>query len=169
MIAKNLKLFGKKKHFLNDAFQSYYDLFNYFGPESQRGAVMVDNQHENLHWKISVNSTPWPAHIFRCIEEAWGASCQEITTGVDGLQWTKLVLTDRQHDSSLLFIKRRRHPQQTFNRNLERNFGLSHREKNTFDSRIYIQSEQSNSRLGIPKLLEQWQMETLPSCFQTNL
>ena len=103
------------------------------------------------------------------LKKAWGASCQEITTGVDGLQWTKLVLTDRQHDSSLLIIKHRRHPQQTFNRNLERNFGLSHREKNTFDSRIYIQSEQSNSRLGIPKLLEQWQMETLPSCFQTNL
>ena len=55
---KELKIVWKKKHFLNDAFQSYYDLFNCFGPESQRGAVMVDNQHENLHWKISVNSTP---------------------------------------------------------------------------------------------------------------
>ena len=60
--------------------------------------------------------------------------------------------TDRQHDSSLLFIKRERNPKQTFDPNLERNLGLSHREKNTFDSRICTQSEQSNSRLVITKL-----------------
>ena len=35
----------------------------------QRGALMVDNQHENLQWKISVNSTPRSNHIFRCIKE----------------------------------------------------------------------------------------------------
>ena len=60
--------------------------------------------------------------------------------------------TDRQHDSSLLFIKRERNPKQTFDPNLERSLGLSHREKNTFDSRICTQSEQSNSRLVITKL-----------------
>ena len=76
---------------------------------------------------------------------------------------------DRHHDSSLLFIKHRRNPDQTFNRNLERNLGLPHGEENTFDSRIYTQSEQSNSRLGISKLPGQQEMETLPNCFQTSL
>ena len=32
---------------------------------------------------------------------------------------------DKQHDSSLLFVKHRRHPEQTFNRNVDRNLGLS--------------------------------------------
>ena len=70
---------------------------------------------------------------------------------------------DRQHDSSLclplsvlsvcpLFIKHGRHPEQTLNQNLERNLGLCHIEKIT-DSRTYTQLEQSNSSLGIPKLL----------------
>ena len=59
--------------------------------------------------------------------------------------------TDSQLDSSLLFIKHGKHPEQIFSRNLERNLGLSHREENTFYSRRYTQSEQSNSRLGIPK------------------
>ena len=77
--------------------------------------------------------------------------------------------TDRQHDSSLLLIKHGRNPEQTFNQNIKRNLGLSHREENTLDSRIYTQSEQSNSRLGILKLPGQQRMETLPNCFQTNL
>ena len=46
--------------------------------------------------------------------------------------------TDKEHDSSLLFIKHGRNPEQTFNRNLKRNFELLHRKENTFDSRIYI-------------------------------
>ena len=36
---------------------------------------------------------------------------------------------DKQHDSSLLFVKHRRHPEQTFNRNVDRNLGLSHGEE----------------------------------------
>ena len=77
--------------------------------------------------------------------------------------------TNRQHGSSILLIKHGRNPKQTFKRNLKRNLGLSHREENTFDSRIYTYSEQSSSRLGIPKLPGQQWMETLPNCFQTNL
>ena len=46
---------------------------------------------------------------------------------------------------------------------------LSHREENVFDSRIYTQSEQSNSRLDIPKLLGLQPMEAFPSWFETNL
>ena len=68
---------------------------------------------------------------------------------------------------SFLFIlfKHGRHPEQTFNRNL----GSSHRDENTFDSRTYSLSEQSNSRLGFPKLPGQHRIETLANCFQTNL
>ena len=76
---------------------------------------------------------------------------------------------DRQHDSSLLLIKHGRNLEQTFNQDLERNLELSHREENTFDTRIYTQFEQSNSRLGIPKLPGQQRVETLPNCFQLNL
>ena len=46
----------------------------------------------------------------------------------------------------------------------KKNLALFHREESTFDSRIYTQSEQSNSRLGIPKLPGQQQMVTLPNC-----
>ena len=65
---------------------------------------------------------------------------------------------------SFLFIlfKHGRHPEQTFNRNL----GSSHRDENTFDSRTYSLSEQSNSRLGFPKLPGQHQIETLANCFK---
>ena len=72
------------------------------------------------------------------------------------IQKTKFDLpTDRQHDSSILFIKHGRHSEQTINQNLKRNLGLLHREEITFDNRIYTKSEQSNSGLGIPKLLGQ--------------
>ena len=164
----------------------------------QRGALMVDNQHENLQWKISVNSTPRSNHIFRCIKEGLvcfvsrdyhrgsmvfsgenvAHKCSRIGSSEASnsffykIQKTKFdSSTDRQRDSSLslLFIKHGRNPEQTFNRNLERNLGLPHREENTFDSRIYTKSEQSNSRLGIPKLPGQQRMETLPNCFRTNL
>ena len=77
--------------------------------------------------------------------------------------------TGRQYDSSLLFIKHGKNLEQTFDQNLKSNLGLSHREENTFDSRIYTQSEQSNSRLGIAKLPGQQRMETLSNCFQINL
>ena len=70
---------------------------------------------------------------------------------------------------SLLFIKHGRNPEKTFNRNLEGNLGSYHREENIFDSRIYTQSEQSNSRLGMSKFPGQQPMENLPNCFQTNL
>ena len=51
----------KKKHDLR--------ICGYSRPAGQRGALMVDNKHENLQWKISVNSTPRSNHIFRCIKE----------------------------------------------------------------------------------------------------
>ena len=141
-------------------------------------------------------ATPRSNHIFRCIEDWLGCfvsrdyhrgsmvfsrenladKCSRIRSSEASnsffykIQETKInSSTDRQHDSSLLFIKHGRNPEQTFNQDLERNLGLSHREENTFDSRIYTQSEQSNSRLGIPKLPGQQRMETLPNCFQTNL
>ena len=34
---------------------------------------MVDNEHENLQWKISLNGISEPDHIYRCIEE--GKEC----------------------------------------------------------------------------------------------
>ena len=46
---------------------------------------------------------------------------------------------------------------------------MSHREKDTFESSIYTQSEHTSSRLDFPKLPGQQRMETLPNCFQTNL
>ena len=77
------------------------------------------------------------------------------------IQETKINSSmDRQHDSSLLSIRHERNPEQTFNQNLERNLGLSHREENTFDIRIYTQSEQSDSRLSTPKLQGQQPVET---------
>ena len=157
---------------------------------------MVDNQHANLQWKISVNSTHRSNHIFGCIKEGLACcvsrdyhgrsmvfsgeslahKCSRIRSSEASnsffykIQETKInSSTDRQHDSSLLFIKHGRNPEQTFNRNLERNLGLSHREENTFDSRIYTQSEQLNCRLGIPKLPGQQRMRTLLNCFQKNL
>ena len=133
---------------------------DYSGPAGQRGAVMVDNQHENLQWKVSVNSTPRSNDIFRFIEEGLGCfvlrdyhggsmvfsgetlvrKCSRIGSSEASnsflykIQKTKFNLsTDRQHNSSLLLIKHGRNPEQTFNRNLEKKFGLSHREENTFD------------------------------------
>ena len=132
-------------------------------------------------------------------KKGWCASCQGITTGgrwssvektwhinvleleaarlaiLSFKKFKKLNSIHQQIDNvtalslSLLLIKHGRNPEQTFNRNLERNLGLPHREENTFDSRIYTKSEQSNSRLGIPKLPGQQRMETLPNCFRTNL
>ena len=132
-------------------------------------------------------------------KKGWCASCQGITTGgrwssvektwhinvleleaarlaiLSFKKFKKLNSIHQQIDNvtalslSLLFIKHGRNPEQTFNRNLERNLGLPHREENTFDSRIYTKSEQSNSRLGIPKLPGQQRMETLSNCFRTNL
>ena len=41
---------------------------------------MVDSQHANLQWKISVNSTP--RTIFSdASKKNWSAACQEITIG----------------------------------------------------------------------------------------
>ena len=53
---------------------------------------------------------------------------------------------DRQHDSSLLFIKHGGHPEQTFNRNLEKKLGLSHRQENNFDSSLSNQTADWESR-----------------------
>ena len=108
---------------------------------------MVDSEHENLNWKISFNSIPRPNHIFRCIEEELGCFMPrgyhggslvfngeslahksyrtEISEASKSFiyktQKTKFNLsTDRQHDTSLLFSKHGKHPEQTFNRNLEK-------------------------------------------------
>ena len=56
--------------------------------------------------------------------------------------------------------------QQISNQNLERNLGLSRREENKFDSGIYTQSEESNSRLGIPKISEKQRMKLCPTFFK---
>ena len=162
---------------------------------------MVDNQHENIQWKISVNSTPRSNHIFRCIKEGLvcfvsrdyhrgsmvfsgenvAHKCSRIGSSEASnsffykIQKTKFdSSTDKRDGSlSLLFIKHGRHPEKTFNRNLEINLGLPHRVENTFDNifggRIYTKSAQSNSRPGIQKLPGQQRMETLPDCFRTNL
>ena len=60
-------------------------------------------------------------------------------------------------------------PEQIFNQNFKRNLGLSHREENTFDSRIYTQSEELDNKLGIAKLPGKSFRETIvgPVCFQT--
>ena len=133
-------------------------------------------------------------------KKGWCASCQGITTGGQWssvektwhinvleleaarlaiLSFTKFKKLNSIHQQinvtalSLLFIKHGRHPEKTFNRNLEINLGLPHRVENTFDNifggRIYTKSAQSNSRLGIQKLPGQQRMETLPDCFRTNL
>ena len=168
---------------------------DYSGPADERTAVMVGKENANLQSKISVNIIPRSNHVFRCIEEGLGCyvsrdyhgwcmvfsgeslahkcsrtgSSEASNSFFSKIQKAKFDSSmDRQHDNSLLFIKHGRNPEQTFNRNLERNLGLSHREENTFDSRIYTQSEQSNS-LGISKLPGQQGMETLPNIFQTNL
>ena len=157
---------------------------------------MVDNQHANLQWKISLNITPRSNHIFRCIikglgyyvsmnyhrgsmvfsGESFAHKCSRIGRSEASnsffykTQKTKFdSSTDGQHDGSLLFIKHGRKPEQKFDCNLERNFGLYHREENTFVSKICTQSEQSNGRLSTSKLPGQQQMETLPNCFQINL
>ena len=67
---------------------------------------------------------------------------------------------------SLLFIKHGRNPEQTFNRNPEGNLGLYHREENTFDSRIYTQYEQSNSRLCMSKFPGQQQWKICATVFK---
>ena len=149
----------------------------YSGPTDQRGAVMLHNQHESLQWKISVNRTSRSNHIFRCIEEGLGCfvsrdyhrksvvfsgerlthKCSRIGSSESSNSFFYKIqkirfdsLTDRQHDSSVLFITHGRNPEQTFNRNLSN----------------YIHSL---SRLNIPKSPRQPQMEILPNCFETNL
>ena len=57
---------------------------------------------------------------------------------INKIQRTKFdSSTGRQHDSSLLFIKHGRHPEQTSNQILVRDLGLPNREENTCDSKIY--------------------------------
>ena len=99
---------------------------------------------------------PRSNHIFRCIKEGLGCvvsrdyhgeamafsgeslahKCSRIRSSKARnsffykIQETKInSSTDGQHDSSLLFIKHGRNPEQTFNQDLERNLGLSHREE----------------------------------------
>ena len=127
----------------------------------------MDNQHENVQWKISVTSTPRSNHIFRCIEERLECflsrdyrgrfmvftgeilvhECSRIESSETSnsffyaIQKTKHdSSTDKEHDSSLLFIKNGRNPEQTFNRNLKRNLELLHRKENTFDSSLSNQT-----------------------------
>ena len=89
---------------------------------------------------------------------------------INKIQRTKFdSSTGRQHDSSLLFIKHGRHPEQTSNQILVRDLGLPHREENTCDSKNIYQPQQSKSRVGILALPGQQQMEAFPNCFQTIL
>ena len=126
---------------------------------------MVDNQHESLQGKISVNSTPRSNHL--ASKKGWSASCQRFTTGG---RWSLLEKTwdinvlelEAVRLAILLFIKlkklnlihmridkvailsyllnmggtQKKHLIEIPNKNL----GLSHGEENTSDSRIYIQS-----------------------------
>ena len=62
--AANTNTGPEKKHDL--------PICDYSGSSGQRGAVMVENQHGNLQWKESVDSTPRSDHIFRCIKEGLG-------------------------------------------------------------------------------------------------
>ena len=145
---------------------------------------MVDNQTKNLQWKIFLCSTSRANQIFRGIEEGLGCFlsqdyhagsmvfCREsFVLKCYGIGSSKasnsFIYKTLSLSLSFLFIlfKHGRHPEQTFNRNL----GSSHRDENTFDSRTYSLSEQSNSRLGFPKLPGQHRIETLANCFQTNL
>ena len=122
--------------------QKIYDLriCDYSGPAGQRGAVMVDNQNENLQWKIFLNSTPRPNQIFRCIEEelsyfvsknyhgvsmvfsgeSWTHKCSRTGSNeassyfINKIQKTKFDSSmDRRHDSSLLAIYKTRETPRT--------------------------------------------------------
>ena len=101
---------------------------------------MVDNHYENLLWKISVNSNPRSNHIFTeerlgCFvsrdyhwgstvfsEESLAHTCSRIGRSEASnsifykTQKAKFdSSTDRQHVSSLIFIKYGRNLEQTFN------------------------------------------------------
>ena len=109
---------------------------------------------------------PDPTIFSDASKKGWSASCQGITgrfmvfTGeilvhkcsriessetsnsfFYAIQKTKYDSSkDKEHDSSLLFIKHGRNPEQTFNRNLKRNLELLHRKENTFDSSLSNQT-----------------------------
>ena len=101
---------------------------------------MVDYHYENLLWKISVNSNPrsncifteerlgcfmsrdyhWGSTVFS--EESLTHTCSRIGRSKASnsifykTQKAKFdSSTDRQHDTSLIFIKYGRNPEQTFN------------------------------------------------------
>ena len=117
---------------------------------------MMDNQPVNLQWKISVNSFPRSNRIFRCIKEGlrycesrdchrglWSSvekalhinvlKLEVLNSSFNKIQKTKYdSSTDRQHDSSLFFIKHGRNAEQIFDRNLEKSLGLFHREEKIF-------------------------------------
>ena len=110
------------------------------------------------------------------MEKAWHINVLELeAVRLEFLSFTKFKKLNSIHlridnmTALSYFIKLGRNPEQTFDWNLERNLVLSYREENTFDTRIYTQSEQSNIRLGIPKLSGQQRMETLPKYFQKQL
>ena len=126
---------------------------------------MVDNQHERLQRKISVNSIPRSNHL--ASKKGWSASCQRFTTGgrwsslekawdinVLKLEAVRLAILPfiKLNKLNLIHIRidkvavlsyllnmggtQKKHLIEIPNKNL----GLSQREENTSDSRIYIQS-----------------------------
>ena len=134
---------------------------------------MMDNQHENLQWKISVNSTPRSNYIFRCIRERLGCfvsrDYHEGSMVFSGESFTdtfsKTGSSEVFNSKNLIHLRTDNMTALSYLLNMEGTqnkhlieiskevWGLSHREKNTFDRRIYTQFEQSNSRMGILKLL----------------
>ena len=76
--------------------------------------------------------------------------------------------TDRQHDSSVLFIKHGRHPEQTFNRNLKKIRVSSQIRKYIWRQNIYPVWA-IKQQTGNPNTSWTHRIETLPNCFQTNL
>ena len=165
-ILVNIKGAGlRKKHDLR--------ICDYSGPAGQRGAFMMYNQHENLQWKISVNSTPRSNYIFRCIRDRLGCfvsrDYHERSMVVSGESFTdtfsKTGSSEVFNSKNLIHLRTDNMTALSYLLNMEGTqnkhlieiskevWGLSHREKNTFDSRIYAQFEQSNSRMVILKLL----------------
>ena len=153
---------------------------------------MVDNQPENLHG-ISLLIVPAHLTIFSdASKTGWRTSCQEITTedrlpSVEEslhindlelkalrlaiLSFTKLEKLNSIYPriGNMIALSYLLNMEDTQNKHLIeilKNLGSAHRYENTFDSRIYTQSEQSNSRLGILILPGHTEKNFCPTVFK---
>ena len=154
----------------------------------------MDSQHGILQWKISVNSTPDLTIFSDASKKGWVALCQGITTGcrwssVEKAWHINVLELEAMRLAVLSFTKFKklnsihlRRDNMTDPSYLLKMGGTQNKhlietakeirgyliERKIHYSRIYTQSEQSNSRLGIPKLPGQSFRETIigPVCFQ---